>query len=159
MTGTRWGDLARSQASGATHRHSIPVALNRQAYHSRWDPVIGIEAAELKFCAYRTRQRYANFMGAMTASTLASAAIHSSSAFHWIFLALAVGALAVAGGYLVVWFRIRRRWYSPATTFLGVTVTDRNNPPFNQTGFAKWCARNGVSPERPPGRSPTSSVG
>jgi hypothetical protein len=113
------------------------------AMHSRWEGVIGPEAAGLRVNTSKARGHFANslFSAAVVAVV---AAFLQSQVGRDVAIGLILALIANSALWLYIWFDRRDREYRAASDFLGIEITSANYPPSDPKAFERWCDRRGV---------------
>ena len=119
---------------------------SREGFHASWDRIIGPEAADFRYQAYRAQVRLFQSAVVSFIFTIVSGVSKHTHWAHVLFLGLAYGAIGIGFIWLAVWIRRRSQQYRPASEFLKTTINAQIFPPSDEHAFAAWCRRHGVTP-------------
>jgi len=126
--------------------------LRLDAYHARWDPIIGPDAAKERYRADKARLLYwRSSLGAglIVIAGIFMTAIGVRSPLAHDIVAGCFGLLAVNVVLWGVLFLQRRALQNEAASrFVHTKVTSRNFPPSNLQQYERWCARHHVTPRQ-----------
>jgi hypothetical protein len=125
---------------------SKPRTFSRAGFHARWDAIIGVEAADLMFRAWKARAFFAYSLLLSAVVAILAGFLHSYRIVHDVLVAVCIALFVSAITWAAIWRRRLPLQYEAASQFLGVEVSGRNFPPFNPKSFAKWRARQAITP-------------